>query len=860
MGASGSGKSVLRQRHFGADSLAALEWVPGRPLIEYFDSPRVASDVLAAVQLDLGTRGVADCAYHSLSAGQRFQAGLARVLAAQCAAAEGAAVCVVDEFTNALDRALAAALARSVRLYIDRHAASSHQRFVFVGCHDDVAAALRPDWTFTTGANRLVLPGAAPGQRGQEVRVEHAGGRDGTEQPPPWSSTANGLVPAQVASAADARRVHVGGQKGARPGAGQQGTRPGAPPVEVTVATPVVPLRLAACDRVWWGVFAEHHYKSETLSPAAQTYLVTHAQRGVPVGFVAVIRHNGAKTDGAQPFRAHRTVVLPVWQGLGIGSRMSDAVAEMYRRRASRFYGQTVHPVFGSYRDRSPWWKATAFNHTTSEYKIESWKQRKNDVRVKREVPKFVYSHEFVGPGSGEAAQHEAGHEHHARRHQTWSSRGVSFIEEEEGGAGVPDDDGMFGIEQVLAYTSSMPPSLAPTSPFQLFVDVHVALWGANKICDDILAMPSASRRKHFVKGWQAVDTSSRNQLIASFRSLRAAASSSVAPGASATPPCTPAATTGATATATATDTAAAPPTPPLGPSGGDGDPESTGGGGAAPTAAHHGNTPDAGAEQWASILARHAPGCPKGHVLTNAVARLHGRVVHRRQLSGTLLFLDIAPAGEGGSTAQVVLNKKLMPAAEQHTFDVAAKRVQIGDEIRVAGHPGRTRTGQGSDEGFSLFGTSVGISSVNLSQKRIVAILHDHQNGTVSAAETAQLLGAQEGIVGPLLTLLADHIRKCGTENEASRKRQRYLATASDESCADDGRGTGMAAGGEGLTPARQARLDLLAAQRHKHLYVVLENPTNPGNIAAVMRSCDAFGVTELLVVGGEAMRDMAS
>lgn len=42
--------------------------------------------------------------------------------------------------------------------------------------------------------------------------------------------------------------------------------------------------------------------------------------------------------------------------------------------------------------------QATAFNHKTSEYKIESWKQRKNDVRVKLKVPKFVYSHEFHGP------------------------------------------------------------------------------------------------------------------------------------------------------------------------------------------------------------------------------------------------------------------------------------------------------------------------------------------------------------------------------------------------------------------------------------------------------------------------------
>ena len=98
----------------------------------------------------------------------------------------------------------------------------------------------------------------------------------------------------------------------------------------------------------------------------------------VPCGFVATIPHSGARTPGARapPRRAHRTVILPEWQGLGIGSRLSDAAAEWARRDGADYYGQTVHPSFGGYRDRSPLWLPNDYNHTRPELRIEGWRAR----------------------------------------------------------------------------------------------------------------------------------------------------------------------------------------------------------------------------------------------------------------------------------------------------------------------------------------------------------------------------------------------------------------------------------------------------------------------------------------------------
>ena len=61
--------------------------------------------------------------------------------------------------------------------------------------------------------------------------------------------------------------------------------------------------------------------------------------------------------------RAHRTVVLPGWQGVGVGSRLSDAAAEWHRLEGCDYTGQTVHPRFGRYRDDSPLWHPTIWNH-----------------------------------------------------------------------------------------------------------------------------------------------------------------------------------------------------------------------------------------------------------------------------------------------------------------------------------------------------------------------------------------------------------------------------------------------------------------------------------------------------------------
>merc|ERR1719272_1946708 len=48
-------------------------------------------------------------------------------------------------------------------------------------------------------------------------------------------------------------------------------------------------------------------------------------------------------------------------------------------------------------------------------------------------------------------------------------------------------------------------------------------------------------------------------------------------------------------------------------------------------------------------------------------------------------------------------------------------------------------------------------------------------------------------------------------------------------------------------------ARMKRMAANRQSKLYIVMENPQNCWNAAAATRTCDAFGVTEMLFVWPE-------
>ncbi len=244
--------------------------------------------------------------YCVLSQGERFRCDLARALLSRRRV-------VFDEFTSVVDRTVArigsAAVAKAVRRTPGR-------QFVAVTCHYDVAEWLEPDWV-------LDMAGDCPDfRRGSDV-------------------------PDCAASA------------------GENGTVPFTARLQWRcLRRPSLRLQLHRTSAGVWPLFARHHYLTAALNRSAHCYVglldtvgwdqiaqqaQAHHERACnasnggpalasslvppyisarPVAFAAVLNAIGRRGV----WRVSRLVVLPDYQGIGIGRAMLAAVADLYPR------------------------------------------------------------------------------------------------------------------------------------------------------------------------------------------------------------------------------------------------------------------------------------------------------------------------------------------------------------------------------------------------------------------------------------------------------------------------------------------------------------------------------------------------
>lgn len=85
---------------------------------------------------------------------------------------------------------------------------------------------------------------------------------------------------------------------------------------------PPIELRVYPCRRSLWSLFAKHHYLSATLNPTCRTFLGTanFGDGETVVGFSSSLPLPHAHIR--KGYREHRTVILPDFQGLGLGARL----------------------------------------------------------------------------------------------------------------------------------------------------------------------------------------------------------------------------------------------------------------------------------------------------------------------------------------------------------------------------------------------------------------------------------------------------------------------------------------------------------------------------------------------------------
>jgi len=124
---------------------------------------------------------------------------------------------------------------------------------------------------------------------------------------------------------------------------------------------PPIQLAVFRCAHAAWRAFAPHHYLSARLNPAAQCYLAVWNE--VAVAFCALLPIPGRKNH----WRISRLVVLPDYQGVGIGTAVLETVAELYRSWGRRVSITASHPAMVGHLRRSRRWRVVAVRKTGSQ-------------------------------------------------------------------------------------------------------------------------------------------------------------------------------------------------------------------------------------------------------------------------------------------------------------------------------------------------------------------------------------------------------------------------------------------------------------------------------------------------------------
>ena len=150
---------------------------------------------------------------------------------------------------------------------------------------------------------------------------------------------------------------------------------------------PQISLQVYRTEPDTWELFKKHHYMTESLNKSAACFVFLWDEQ--IVAFVGVLPQPSGNFDKA--VRGTRTVVLPDFQGLGIGSKVTDFVASIYKQAGYRYFTKTVNPRLGEYRNHSENWKTTSKNGKT----IRPSKSKLN----KKQKLRASYCHEYIGKG-----------------------------------------------------------------------------------------------------------------------------------------------------------------------------------------------------------------------------------------------------------------------------------------------------------------------------------------------------------------------------------------------------------------------------------------------------------------------------
>jgi ABC-type glutathione transport system ATPase component len=344
LGPSGSGKSQCLN-DVGADVAMESDWNNSKSVFSQLTAsdPSLAKELCEAVALPLD---IALRPFHVLSQGEQHRACLARQLDASLRpSADGCWAIGLDEFTSVLDRRLAKKVCFGINQFVKTH--STCRPLIVATVHQDIALHLEAQWILDTEkSSMLEMPQSQQQKkhvsRGLSFRLSQT---DGDEEE-----------------------------------------------VKQLLKPPVINLivkRLADCretKRVFLDSFEQHHYMKGNVPTGIYGVVVRTGKANALVAFHGIAYQFGSGM-GNTSMRESRLVVLPEFQGFGIGPKLSDHMGQLLIDSGRSFFSVTHHPRLGGYREHSKLWKATMGNA-----KVHS-----KDIAGKETKARTSFRHLFLG-------------------------------------------------------------------------------------------------------------------------------------------------------------------------------------------------------------------------------------------------------------------------------------------------------------------------------------------------------------------------------------------------------------------------------------------------------------------------------
>ena len=154
---------------------------------------------------------------------------------------------------------------------------------------------------------------------------------------------------------------------------------------------PKIVMEILPCTTGAWSIFRNHHYLSGNINKSSKCWVAEW--NGQPVGFASAIAYPSGSVKNA--WREHRTVVLPDFQGLGLGVRISDAIGEIFISEGKRYFSKTSNYRMGEYRERSSKWRPTSKNKKARP-DYDNNRLTKESKNKHKHINRICYSHEYM--------------------------------------------------------------------------------------------------------------------------------------------------------------------------------------------------------------------------------------------------------------------------------------------------------------------------------------------------------------------------------------------------------------------------------------------------------------------------------